>query len=114
MVVGTIKSNDNEKCKLIAGNFDHHADVGIQCGAHFQWSTSKASLDDTGCRNWASACATLPWRWPWLTIFTANIKTLTKRNFWLATYGTIDHKSCETLYSAYQCNNLRKNPRQID
>jgi hypothetical protein len=25
---------DNEICRLIAGNFDHHADVAVQCGAH--------------------------------------------------------------------------------
>jgi hypothetical protein len=33
-----------------------------------QWSTSRASLEATGCCHWASACAVLPWRLPWLTI----------------------------------------------
>jgi hypothetical protein len=25
---------DDKKCKQISGNFDHHADVVVQCGAH--------------------------------------------------------------------------------
>jgi hypothetical protein len=25
---------DNEKCRQIAGNFDHHADVAVQWGVH--------------------------------------------------------------------------------
>jgi hypothetical protein len=25
---------DNKKCRRIAGNFNHHADVAVQCGAH--------------------------------------------------------------------------------
>jgi hypothetical protein len=33
MVVGTIDINDDKKCRPIAGNFDHHADVAVQCGA---------------------------------------------------------------------------------
>jgi hypothetical protein len=32
--VGTIDINDNKKCRQIAGNFDHHADVAVQCRAH--------------------------------------------------------------------------------
>jgi hypothetical protein len=32
--VGTININDNKKCKQIAGNFDHHGDVAVQCGVH--------------------------------------------------------------------------------
>jgi hypothetical protein len=35
-VVGMIKINDKEKCKLIADNFDHYANVAVavQCRAH--------------------------------------------------------------------------------
>jgi len=32
-----------------------------------QWSPSRASLEATGCRHWASACAVLPRRPLWLT-----------------------------------------------
>ena len=34
MVVGTNKINDDKKCRLISGDFDHHADVVVQCGAY--------------------------------------------------------------------------------
>jgi len=46
-----------------------------------QWSTSRASLEATGCRHRVSACAVLP-RWPpWSTILNKTHKTLTKHNF---------------------------------
>jgi hypothetical protein len=32
-----------------------------------QLSTSRAPLEATGCRHWASACAVSPWRPPWST-----------------------------------------------
>jgi hypothetical protein len=46
-----------------------------------RWSTSRASLEATGCRHQASACAVLPRRPPWLTISNKTHKTLTKHNF---------------------------------
>ena len=50
-----------------------------------RWSTSRASLEATGCCHWASACAVLP-RWPpWSTNSNKTHKTLTKHNFYLAT-----------------------------
>jgi hypothetical protein len=34
MVVGTIKMDNDNNCKQIAGNFDHHTDAVKQCRAH--------------------------------------------------------------------------------
>ena len=49
-----------------------------------QWNLSRNSLEATGCRHWASACAVSP-RWPpWLTNLNKTHKTLTKHNFYLA------------------------------
>jgi len=45
------------------------------------WSTSRASLEATGCRHRASACAVLPRRPPWSTNLLKQHKTLTKHNF---------------------------------
>jgi len=50
-----------------------------------RWSTSRASLETTGCHHRASACAVSPRRPPWLTILNKTHKTLTKHNFYLAT-----------------------------
>jgi len=50
-----------------------------------QWSTSRASLEATGCRHRASACAVSPRRLPWSTNLNKTHKTLTKHNFYLAT-----------------------------
>ena len=46
-----------------------------------RWSTSRASLEATGCRHWASACAVLPRQRPWSTNSNKTHKTLTKHNF---------------------------------
>jgi hypothetical protein len=46
-----------------------------------QYSTSRALLEATGCRHWASACAILPWRLPWSTNLLKQHKTLTKQKF---------------------------------
>ena len=46
-----------------------------------QWSTSRASLEATGCRHRASACAVSPRRPPWSTNSNKTHKTLTKHNF---------------------------------
>ncbi len=34
MVVGNNGIDNNEKCREKAGDFDHHADEAVQCGAH--------------------------------------------------------------------------------
>jgi hypothetical protein len=46
-----------------------------------QWSTSRASLEATGCRHRASARAVSPRRPPWSTNSLKQHKTLTKHNF---------------------------------
>jgi hypothetical protein len=33
-VVGDKGIDGNEKCKVTAGDFDHHADVAVRCGVH--------------------------------------------------------------------------------
>jgi hypothetical protein len=32
--VGDIRINKDKKCRESAGDFDHHADVAVRCGAH--------------------------------------------------------------------------------
>jgi len=50
-------------------------------GCITRWSTSRASLEATGCCHRASACAVSP-RWPsWSTNSNKTHKTLTKHNF---------------------------------
>jgi hypothetical protein len=39
-----------------------------------QWSTSRASLEATGCRHWASARIKTPRQPPWSTISVENTK----------------------------------------
>ena len=46
-----------------------------------RWSTSRASLEATGCRHRASACAALAQWPPWSTSSNKTHKTLTKHNF---------------------------------
>jgi len=50
-----------------------------------RWSTSRDSLEATGCRHRASAYAVSPRRPPWSTNSNKTHKTLTKHNFYLAT-----------------------------
>ena len=50
-------------------------------GCITQWSTSRASLEATGCRHQASACAVLPRQRPWSMNSNKTHKTLTKHNF---------------------------------
>ncbi len=45
-----------------------------------QWSTSRASLEATGCLHRLIACAVLPRRPPWSTNLNETHKTLTKHN----------------------------------
>ena len=46
-----------------------------------RWITSRASLEATGCRHWASACAVLPQRPPWSKNLKKTHKKLTKQSF---------------------------------
>jgi hypothetical protein len=46
-----------------------------------RWRTFRASLEATGCRHRASACAVSPRRPPWSTNSLKQHKTLTKHNF---------------------------------
>ena len=46
-----------------------------------QWSTSKASLEATGCRHWLSARIVSPRQQPWSKNSNQTHKTLTKHNF---------------------------------
>ena len=46
-----------------------------------QWSTSRASLEATGCRHRSSARIISPRRPPWSTNSLKQHKTLTKHNF---------------------------------
>ena len=46
-----------------------------------QWSTSRASLEATGCRHQSSACVASPWWPPWSKKSNQTHKTLTKHNF---------------------------------
>ncbi len=62
-----------------------------------QWRTSWASLEATGCRHWASACAVLPQWLPRSSNLAANTEIQTMHNFYLATYGTINCKICENF-----------------
>jgi len=46
-----------------------------------QWSTSRASLEATGCRHRLSACAVSPRRLPWSKNLNQTHKTLTNYSF---------------------------------
>ena len=46
-----------------------------------QWSTSRASLEATGCHHRSSACAVSPRRLPWSKNLNQTHKTLTKHSF---------------------------------
>jgi hypothetical protein len=58
--------------------------MAMQCydvGCIAQKSTPRASLEATGCRHRASACAVLPQWPPWSTNLLKQHKSLTKHNF---------------------------------
>ena len=54
---------------------------GYNAGHIARWSTSRASLEATGCRHRARACALLPRQPPLSTNLNKTHKTLTKHNF---------------------------------
>ncbi len=80
-VVGDNGIDDDEKRRETAGDFDHHADAAVRCRAHCPMEHTHTSLEATGCRHWASACAILPQRPPWSTNTLKTHKTLTKNYF---------------------------------
>jgi hypothetical protein len=59
------KTNDNNKCREIAGNFDRHADAAVQCGGHrpvehIQGFTRSYSMLPLGnCRHLITQAATM-------------------------------------------------------
>jgi hypothetical protein len=56
-----------------------------------QWSTSRASLEATGCRHQVSECYVLPQQPPWSTNLNETYKTLPKHIFNLANTAHFDH-----------------------
>jgi len=52
-----------------------------EAGRITRWSTSRASLEATGCRHRVNACALSPRRPSWSTNLNKTHKTLTKHNF---------------------------------
>ncbi len=58
-------------------------------GCIAQWSTSRASLEATGCRHRVSACVVSPRRPPWSTNTNKTHKTLTKHNFYYGTFRAL-------------------------
>ncbi len=109
------KIKDANKCRKNTGNLIAMGMQRCNVGHIAQWSTSRASLEATGCRHWASACAILSRRPPWLLILNL-IQNTNKTHLFVSNYCTLfvskpsnfwDPKW--TLYSAHQCNKLRKN-----
>ncbi len=81
MVVGNNKSTTTK-------NADESLAISIamrmrryDAGNITQWSTSRASLEATGCCHWLSACTVSPRRLPWSTNLNETYKTVTKHNF---------------------------------
>jgi hypothetical protein len=53
-----------------------------------RWSTSRASLEATGCRHWVSACTVLLQRPPWLMNTWKKTQNTNKNPFLASNYGT--------------------------
>ncbi len=53
-----------------------------------QWSTSRASLEATGCRYWLSACAVLPRQLPWSTNLNKTTQNTNKTELLASNYST--------------------------
>jgi hypothetical protein len=81
MVVGDNEiGNDKNVGKLLA-ILIAMAMQRYEVGRITRWSTSRASLEATGCRHRASACDVSPWRLKWSTNLLKQHKTLLKHNF---------------------------------
>ncbi len=81
MVVGNNGIDDNKNAGRVLVILITMQMRGYNMGRIAQWSTSPASLEATGCRHRASACAVLPQRLPWSTNTLKTHKTLTKNYF---------------------------------
>jgi hypothetical protein len=96
-VVGAIKIDNNKKCKQISWNFDHHADTAVQCRAHClmehiqDFTKSHWKLPSSQCLCRIALVVTIT------NNFDCKHTNLTKHNFFLATYGTINCKSHENF-----------------
>ncbi len=53
-----------------------------------QWSTSRASLEATGCRYWLSACAVLPRQPTWSTNLNKTTQNTNKTELLASNYST--------------------------
>ncbi len=81
MLVGNKRIGNNKKCRLFAGDFDCHADAAVQCEAYCPMKHIQASLEATGCRHRASACAVSPRLPPWSRISNKTKTLLKSENF---------------------------------
>ncbi len=81
MVVGDNKATATKNAGKLLAISVAMAMQQYHAGHIAQWSTSRASLDATGCRHWSSACAISPRRPPWSTNSLKQHKTLPKHNF---------------------------------
>ena len=74
MVVGNNKSTATKNAGELMAISIAMATQRYNAGHIARWSTSRASLDATGCRHWSSACAVSPQRPPWSAILVENTK----------------------------------------
>ena len=81
MVVANNEIGDNKNAGKSTTISMAMAMQGYNAGRITRWGTSRASLEATGCRHRASACAVSPQRPPWSTNSNKTHKTLTKHNF---------------------------------
>jgi hypothetical protein len=73
--------NDKNEGKLLAILIAMAIQQRYDAGRIAQESTSRDSLEATGCRHWANACTVSPRRLPWSMNSLKQHKTLTKHNF---------------------------------
>jgi len=67
-VSGQQQIDNNKKCRQIADGFMIAMQMRwYDVGRIAQWSTSRASLEATGCHHREKACAVLPRQPPWST-----------------------------------------------
>jgi hypothetical protein len=81
--IGDDKNEGKSLVILIAMAMQQHG-----AGRISRWSTSRASLEATGCRHQASACSVLP-RWsPWSTKFVETTQNTNKTQLLASNYST--------------------------
>ena len=81
MIVAKKEINETKKSGKLTMILMAMAMQWYNAGRIARWSTSRASLEATGCRHRASACAVLPRQRPWSMNLNKTHKTLTKHNF---------------------------------